>query len=137
MVQQAGVKYKQSESEVRLNNWELKVELIISEFNKIINAPRVSQLESRGNWVPQSKQGCPRVVKSEQAHVYPGELPYLLSTVWQSGNQDPEQSLYIPEAEITQGLELLHLQKFWFHQFIVSPGTSGPHFRKKKKKQLY
>lgn len=44
MVQQAGVNYKQSE--VRLNNLELKVEVIISEFNKIINAPRVSQLES-------------------------------------------------------------------------------------------
>lgn len=37
----AGVKYNQSESEVRLNNLELKVELIISEFNKMINAPRV------------------------------------------------------------------------------------------------
>lgn len=83
MVQLAGVKYKQSESKVRLTNLELKVELIISEFNKIISAPRVSQLESRGNWVPQSKQGYTRVVKSEQAHICPGELPYLLSIVWQ------------------------------------------------------
>lgn len=40
MVHLAGVKYKKSESEVRLNNLELKVGLIISEFNKIINIPR-------------------------------------------------------------------------------------------------
>lgn len=93
----AGIKSKQSEAELRLNNLKMKAELT-PELRKIVISPRVMPVRIRRELRSPCTQGTLRTLRLRQPWRWPSERPYAADL----GRHREELRDCIPTVRVAQ-----------------------------------